>query len=736
MNLQIACCALIITFFGLVADALGQTDIPIGTWRYHVSFSDVRTIALSTSKVFGATGSGVVVFDKEDNSLSTITKLNGLTGAGITSIGFDEQSDMLLVAYEDSNIDIIQKNEIINFSRLKDLATITGSRRINHITTHNNYAYLAADYGVIVFDLNATDLKETWRDLGAGGSPLKIYKSEIFGDSIALATEEGVLIGNLNDNLLDFSKWKRFVEPPLNTGIRSIEYFGETLFAGIDHDGLYKKSGGSFVKLGVLENAVFMSIESDGQALHVVANDQLYKVDHNGSIEMISVPLAAKPTYFVSDTDNTMWIGDAMNGLISNAGGDFTSYLPNGPSFNTTFRLRFANNRLYAVPGKVENSDQTLVSDSTVNFWQNGSWNSFVTTLNDIVDTEFFNNHLFVASWTEGLGVFDANHAFVKTYDQQNSPLTSENSELSVTSLFNGFNGMWVANYFGFEPLHQLAANESWTTFNPDAFVATFPLEIVEDQFGIIWLLIDPTRGGGIVSFNPATSETKWFTETIGGGALPDRNARAIAVDHEGYVWVGTEKGVCYFFSDDADAVKPIFENRFLLRDETINCIAVDGGNRKWMGTENGVWLFNELGDELIHHFDVENSPLMSDTIVDIAINNATGEVFFSTPKGIVSFRSDATSADEVPSAVKIFPNPVHGNFAGLIGISGLYADAIIKITDVSGKLVWQSKAEGGSASWNGRDYSGNRPATGIYLVYAVSADGAQSIVGKIAFIN
>ncbi|HYG02987.1 MAG TPA: two-component regulator propeller domain-containing protein [Chryseosolibacter sp.] len=722
-------------FLAIAFRCFGQQNIPIGAWRYHVSFSDVHSIAISPTQIFAATTNGIVVFDKEDNSLSTITKLSGLSGSGITSIGFDNTKNLLIVAYEDSNIDIVHLNEINNFSRLKELATITGSRRINHISVHHNYAYLSADYGVIVFDLTALDLKETWRDLGDGGTPLRIYKSEIFGDSIALATEKGVLIGNLSDNLLDYAKWKRFDEGTFNTSIGSVEYFNNALFAGISNDGLYKKSGTSFVKQPALDNAIFKSIETNEQSLHITANDRVYKMDVNGSLEIVDHELITKPTFFVSDADNTMWIGDAVNGLISDASGSFSSYLPNGPSFNAEFRLRFVDNRLYALTGRGEDASANW-SDSTVNVWRNGSWTNFITTFNDIVDAEFFNNEVFLASWKEGIGVFNTAHEFVRQYNEDNSPLTSENNELIVSALYNGYNGMWIANYFGTNVLHNLSGNETWTSFSPDAFVATFPLDILEDPFGVVWMLIDPTRGGGIVSFDPFTPETKWFTETIGGGALPDIRARSIAIDRDGYVWVGTEKGVCYFFSDDADAVKPVFENRFLLRDETIHCIAVDGGNRKWMGTENGAWLFNPPGDELIHHFNVDNSPLMSDTIIDIAIDHTSGEVFFSTTKGIVSFRSDGTPGIENPDGVKIFPNPVQGNFAGTVGISGLYSDATVKITDVSGKLVWQSRAEGGTASWNGRDYNGNRPATGVYLVYAVNTDGTQSIVGKIAFIN
>ncbi|HEY9045605.1 MAG TPA: T9SS type A sorting domain-containing protein, partial [Ohtaekwangia sp.] len=138
----------------------------------------------------------------------------------------------------------------------------------------------------------------------------------------------------------------------------------------------------------------------------------------------------------------------------------------------------------------------------------------------------------------------------------------------------------------------------------------------------------------------------------------------------------------------------------------------------------------------LIYNFTAENSPLLSNVILDIEINQQTGEVFFATDKGIVSFRGDATESTSTFESVKIFPNPVTSNFSGSVGIKGLATDATVKITDVSGKLIWQTQANGGTATWNVQDYNGRRAATGIYLVFAATADGAESVVGKIAVVE
>jgi hypothetical protein len=254
--------------------------------------------------------------------------------------------------------------------------------------------------------------------------------------------------------------------------------------------------------------------------------------------------------------------------------------------------------------------------------------------------------------------------------------------------------------------------------------------------------MLNPAQGGGLLVFNEQENKTAYLTNQAGSGGLPSRNVYAFAADRDGSIWIGTEKGVAYFFnptqvfSTNVNAVWPIFENRYLLTDEKVTAIAVDGGNRKWIGTERGVWLFSPTGEEQVFNFNTSNSPLLSDVILSIAIDPVSGEVFFATDKGIVSFRSGATESSFSYELVKVFPNPVTPGFNGTVGISGLATDAIVKITDVSGKLIWQTQANGGTATWNVTDYNGRRASTGMYLIFSATEDGSESFVGKIAVIE
>ncbi len=729
----------IILFILCLANSLeAQTDIPINTWRMHLSYDNMHSVAISNNEVYAATEIGVLVFNKQDNSLTTYTKVTGLTSAGITDIEYDESGKQLMIAYEDGNIDLIQENTVINFSRLKDLNEIVGSKKINHIAIHNSFAYLSTDYGVVVFDLDNREVKETWRDLGTQGKNLSIVKSIIYNDSIALATHEGILVGSLNDNLLDYNNWKRFDTGDLKDTVESIGYFNNNIYAALNNKGLYQCRNGNFVTANLLVNATFRSLEGSPQSLTIVADENLWSLNTEGQLIQIADDAIVSPVHAVADNNGTFWIADSKNGMVSNVGGDFNSYLPNGPTTQNAFRLKFNNSKIYALPGGFTQSGLLQNNNGDINIFEDGVWRSLNVSSTDITDAVSFNNNLFISSFGDGLLQL-APDGSVVIYDETNSPLENlkpEGKAVYVTTLKNSNLGLWVANYGSDRPLHLLKNDNTWQSFSFNYALAKHPLNLEVDLFNNVWMSIDPLQGGGIIVLDPETGVNTWISDVTGSGALPNKSVRSLALDRDGNMWVGTDAGVSYFFSDMEDAIKPIFENRFLLKDEKINSIAIDGGNRKWIGTESGAWLFNPTGELMVNHFTIDNSPLPSNKINDIEINHDTGEIFFSTDKGIASYRGDATSSDLKFNDVKIFPNPVTSNFSGTVGINGLATDAIVKITDVSGKLVFQGRANGGTATWNVQDSKGRRPHTGVYLVFASSDDGSESMVGKIAVIE
>lgn len=710
-------------------------EIPTGTWRTHNSYNAIHVVALSTSKVYAASSNGIVVVNA-DNSLSTLTKMDGLSGTDITSMAFDQPRNQLLISYADGMLDIVRASEIIAFSGLKNSPTIPGSKKINHVYVSGGLAFLSADYGMVVFDLNQLQVKETWRDLGPAGQLLAIRQSTILGDSIFLATQNGVLAGLLTDNLLDFANWKRFNQGAFNSSVNSIAAFNGKVYAAIDGAGLYARGNGIWT-LDYFPGSGFGALTTTNN-LFITEGNNLWRLNPSGTLTQIQHEKIQKPVYALQDGSGKFWIGDLRNGLISDKSGSFQSYIPNGPTFSGAFRLALSpSNQVFATVGGYTVNFLPADRNEEVNVFASGVWStaaSLITT--DVTDVDFTPGKIFASSFGVGLQVIDNGSSTI--YNNGNSPLSTNR----ITAIASSPDGLWVTNYGSASSLHLLKNDNTWQSFSFPVVAAQFPTELLIDRIGQVWMVLNPAQGGGILVYNREKAQHVYLNEVAGSGALPSRSVFSIANDREGQVWVGTNAGVAYFpnpaqvFSGTVNSAKPVFEGRFLLRDETVTAIAVDGGNRKWMGTQRGLWLFDPFGEKQILNFNIANSPLLSDRIVDIEIQPITGEVFFATDKGIASYRSDATMSKTTFDLVKIFPNPVTAEFTGQVSISGLATDARVKITDIAGKLIWETLANGGTATWHVRDYNGKRAATGMYLVIAISQDGSNSVIGKIAVVN
>ncbi len=734
-----------ILFLLHTALAFAQSEIPLGSWRVHISYNNINSVALSDQKVFGGSQNGIIVLDRSDNSMTTYSKIDGLQGSEITYINYDKLTDQLLIAYADGKLDLIKNNHIIALDPARN-STLTGSKKINHISIRNNLAYLSADYGVVIFDLDRSEVKETWRDIGTNGQTIKVFQSTFNGDSIFLATDKGVLAADLNKNLLDFNFWKRFDTGEFALPIEAVEAFNGKVYAAIKSVGLYRYENGNWAKEDFLQNEPFRSLNASQTNLLISSDNKLWKISINNTLSQITADIIDQPNMAVEEPNGQLWIADGKNAIVSNPSGAFVNYLPNGPSNSRAFKLHFNNKIVYALGGGYSSTYTPFNNAGHIDKFFNGSWSTQNSSMPDLTDVAFASadNRFYLSSF--GYGVEARNEEESREiFDENNSPLINTNppaKSVQITSIEPTEDGLWVANYGASSPLHFLTNQDTWESYSFPYVASRYPLELAVDFSNNVWIILNPLEGGGILVFNKEKNATAYLTNINGSGGLPSKSVRSVVVDRDGIIWLGTDEGVGYFidplevFSPSVNAIRPIFETRFLLRDDKVTSIAVDAGNRKWMGTERGVWLFSPSGEKLIYNFTTDNSPLPSNVILDIEINHETGEVFFATDQGLASFRADATESDFQFNTVKIFPNPVTPDFSGTVGISGLATDAIVKITDIAGKLVWENQANGGTASWNIKDYTGKRASTGVYLIFSATTDGVETVVGKIVIVE
>ncbi|HEY9048191.1 MAG TPA: two-component regulator propeller domain-containing protein, partial [Ohtaekwangia sp.] len=604
------CFLLLTSYFLLLSSYSPAQEIPIGTWRMHISYNSIRSIALDDQYVYGAAVNGIMMLDRSDKSISTFSKLNGLSGTAITYIQYDPVTEKLLIAYGDGKIDVIKDHVVTSLDPLKN-TSITGTKSINHIAIHNGLAYLSSDFGVLVLDLARSEIKETWRDLGASGETLKIIASTFKGDSIFLATQKGVLAGDLQDNLLDFNNYKRFDAGIFSGAIQSIAVLNDIVYAAINASGLYSYSSGSWVLQSYFNGSTFQFLNASANNLLVGVDAKLWKVSATNVLTQVTDTRIQDPLFAIEE-NGKLWIGDDVNGLLSDASGAFTSYISNGPTQSSAFRLKYNDGVVRSVAGGYTSAFVKLNNAGLIDEFTNGSWSARATTATDITDIALNaqTGSLYAASFGWGVEEQKKDGSAI-VYDQTNSTLVNLNPPgkfVNVTAVESSTDGLWVANYGTLNSLHLLGDDNTWQSFPAQNIPGRYPVDIAVDQSGYVWMITNPTQGGGIYVYDKTSGGYEYITDQSGSGGLPSKNVRSIAVDRDGLVWVGTDIGVAYFFGPSDDAVKPIYDSRFLLRDDKVTAIAVDGGNRKWMGTERGVWLLNPTGEALIYNFTAENS--------------------------------------------------------------------------------------------------------------------------------
>jgi ligand-binding sensor domain-containing protein len=490
---------------------------------------------------------------------------------------------------------------------------------------------------------------------------------------------------------------------------------------------------------------------------------------------LLAVDIYTSPNYVPSvraaryDKKGQLWIADFYQGLAKYDGVNkpyAATYVPNGPYNVSARRLAIKNGKLIVASGSVGDNYTNKFIRNGIYTYDKGVWRNYNYLNYSVMDSFYdftsvvFDNKLnkeYYGTLWKGLLEFE-NNEFVKNYSYHNSTLgeaLGNDGQYRVSGMaIDSKNQLWVANHWAEKPISVKKVNGTWQNFEfPGVFgELKYVADITIDRNDQKWVVIPASNA--ILVFKESTNGKvvyKKLTAGQGAGNLPKDATEVFAIteDLDGRIWVGTNAGVVVFYNPsailqfgadiDAQPVRVVDGEfvQFLLASETVTCIKVDGANRKWMGTKNGAWLFSDDGAQQIHYFNTSNSPLLANKINDIAINGENGIVYFATDNGIVSYRSDATKGYEVNlDQVKVFPNPVRENYAGIIAIQGLVNNAEVKITDINGKLVFRTFANGGQANWDGKNFAAEKVSTGVYLVLATDDFGVETMVKKILVIH
>lgn len=740
--------------------------IAIENWQIHLPFNNTLKVVEAGNRIYAATGSAVFYYNKSDNSITRMSKVSGLSDVSVSTIAYHASGDILVIAYTNANIDLIRGGSIYNISDIKR-KSILGDKSISNITIVNDMAYLASGFGIIVIDLNKNEIKDTYYITQGQDA---VNQVAVQNDTLYAASDAGLYQAPYSgSNLSDFNSWS------LVSGISTGDYGSITSLNGQlylvesnnptdtnKNDSIFVRTANgawSNFDASLVEN--IHNVQASYNKIVLATGESVYVYDTNGNLSSTYTnPINARHAIF--DVDGNIWIADYYAGLIQNNAS--WGMNPNGPVSTRSFDFAIEDENLWVAPGgRTGDWNSGNVTDglfSYINYSWASSDYSFYNYVKDFVQIVIDPNNkdrVFAGSW--GYGVVELNKgAVVKVYNESNTDsalqsIAPNEPLIRIGGLdFDQSGNLWVASMGVDHLLTVKTPSGSWHSYEFEGLgFGTRAGEVFVDEQGYKWMLINK---GGIVVFddngtigNTADDRDVRLVNAVGSGNV-SLDVISIAEDLDGEIWIGTNEGIYVFYSpslvftnEDYDAQQILVEQdgyfQYLLETEAVNAIAVDGANRKWLGTENaGVFLMSEDGTTEIQHFTEDNSPLLSNNIIAIAINHKNGEVFFGTGNGIVSYKGTATEGAITHSEVYAYPNPVKEGYAGTIAINGLVTDADVKITDLTGSLIYETKALGGQAIWDGKNFNGDKAQTGIYLVFATNDLGTETVVTKIMFIN
>lgn len=741
---------------------------PVGNWRDHLTYHQAVQVAGTADKVWCATPWSIFSIDIADNNIERYSKVNGLSEAGISGIGLHEAGDKLVIGYNNSRVDVLADKALHTIDAIKN-SPVTGDKTIHHIFLAGQQAYLSTGIGIVVINLEKYEVKDTYI-IGDAGNKVPVNAMTSDGAFFYAATAEGLKKAPANaNNLADFRSWQNLSGANgLTTGaVSAVAVFQNNLIA-LKNDSLFVSVNSQWNFLYANEWSIQNVTISGGKLLvseQLNTAGRVISLSLQGTVnELIQHPVFTKGARQAMFTAGHYWIADSLSGLSQYASGRFESFIPNSPYSIATGPLQVFNNTLWAGAGAVTpNWQPTLNKDGFYSFAQD-SWTNFNSTTLAFMDS--FPDIVSIAADPADDGVWAGSFGggllhikpdrTVQTY-KQNSPLQPAYfapGSYRVSGLaFDGEDNLWIANYGANQPVAVRKKDGSWRSFFiPYSIPENAVGQIVVDDVNQKWIIAP--NGSGLFCFNhgqtidnPGDDLWKWYRAGKGNGNLPDNQVLSIARDKNGFIWVGTRQGIgiiqCpqeVFTTTGCEALLPVVQQDnfagYLFSDEQVQCIAVDGADRKWIGTKNGAWLISSDGAKTITRFTAANSPLLSDDVRQIGIDGNSGEVFFATDKGICSFRGTATEGNTSNTNVLAFPNPVPPGYTGAIAIRGVTNNAIVKIAEMDGRLVFQTRALGGQAIWNGKDYKGRTISTGVYLVLVSDDNKQEKTVTKIVFIK
>ena len=739
-------------------------------WKGYFSYNVIKDISESTTKVYAAAENALFTKNLTTSEIKTINSIDGLSGQTISALYHSDALNKTIVGYQDGLIIIINDVDgtILNVVDIINKNIPGNIKKVNHFMEYDGILYISCDFGIVQYKLATLEFGDTYF-IGPNGLEIKVYQTTIFNNEIYAVTQNyGIKKATItNPNLNDYAQWSTF-----NAGYwTGLVNFNNQLIGMNADNNLYRYNGSffqpitNFGQIGIDIRATPNYLVVTGATKVLIFNQSLIQ-----TAVILSSQITTTPVTFSCATviDSNIFIGTNENGLLSSTistPSTFEFVLPDGPKMNNMFSIKSSPNNLWAVYGgySVEYNPYLYVGFNLTQFGiskynENNGWLTIPYT--DVLNAKSLvridvnpndENQVAIASYHSGLLKVE-NDIPTILYDNTNSTLEFQPvaPEIWVNSTtYDRTGNLWLTESRIKKGLHVLKSSGQWQSYNMDAILDNYSdndfSRMAIDKSGTKWMA---SSKNGVIAFNENANVFKKLSIGADLGNLPSTDARAIAIDNRNQVWIGTNRGLRVLSSTgsyNSDAQMKanaiiILENDLpqeLLFEQFITDIAVNGSNQKWISTaDSGVFLLSPNGQETIYHFTKDNSPLPSNTINDIEINSVSGEIFFATDKGLVSFKGTSTRPADNLQAVYVYPNPVRPDFDGTVKIAGLLSKANIKITDIEGNLVYETTSEGGTIEWDTKAFGKYKVASGVYMIFIAAEDATETAVKKVMIIR
>ena len=752
----------------------------IGDWRSHFAYHNATQCVALNEKVYVVSNGSLYSYTPKDEFIECYDKSNILSDQGISHIAACEKSNTLVIIYENANIDLIRPNgDVVNIIDYKNEVAL--DPKVNGLCVINGKAYLATNFGVVVLDVERQEFGNTYMFN-------KVAYSGVELDGIIfVATDKGLYRGDTHVNLLDTANWSR-----LSGDVYSkLEAFGGSLLALKSRGAVYAVNTADGTAT-TFRSGSFNFIRTDEGKFMAGNKTNVYLYANPSSCTALSFDGTVASMAVDGDT---YWTANGAKGLNGysydkeqkSAVHTVESIIPDSPVRNYCQYLHFVDDDRLLVAGGTLNYFDNVFRDGTLMIYEDDTWISFeedgianrtagrYRNMTSIVQDPRDPNHHYASSYGQGIYEF-RDLKFVKQYTHKEkaglddvvatpleSPFPSSFEYTRISRLkYDDEGNLWITNSHAESPVKIMKPDGTFINlYYPELEHQETVSDVLFDSNGWVWIvsLQGPANlfcidMNGTLE-NTADDRVRVFNEKFidqDGGSVEVFYINDIAADHNGDLWVMTDKGpyVLYdtkeAFQDDYHFTKVKVPRNdgtnyadYLLDGAYTTCIEIDAANRKWIGTlNNGVYLIGPNGVEEVLHFTQEDSPLPSDAIESLAINHLSGEVFIGTDKGLVSYMSDATQGEASYDEDKVYayPNPVASYYDGLITVVGLKSDSHVKVINTAGRLVAEGTSLGGTFTWDGRTPQGQRVATGVYYVMGCDEQGNEGIVTKVLFVK